>query len=78
MVVKVTKKSPGDGADTTIFFVMQMLVIDMTHISQTREVKETASTSVDTIHKNVTKMSYTLLQGSCVMVNSKNEIMGVT
>jgi len=39
-------------------------------------VKETASTSVDTIHKNVSKMSYALLQGSGVMVNSKNEIMG--
>ena len=75
MVVKITEKSPGAGADTTISFVMQMLVSAMSHISLTREVKELASTAVDTIHKNVSKMSYALLQGSGVMVNAKNEIM---
>ena len=76
VVVKVTEKSPGAGADTTISFVMQMLVSSLTHISQTKEVKELAYTTKDTIHKNVSKMSYALLQGSGVLVNGKGEIMG--
>jgi hypothetical protein len=76
VVVKVTEKSPGAGADTTVSFVMQMLVSSMTHLSQTKEVKELACTSVDTIHKNVSKLSYALFQGSGVMVNQNGEIMG--
>lgn len=76
IVVKVTEKSPGAGADTSISFVMQMLVSSLTHISQTKEVKELAYTTKDTIHKNVSKMSYALLQGSGVMVNARGEIMG--
>ena len=74
-VVKVTEKSPGAGADTTISFVMQMLVSSLTHISLTKEVKDLAVTARDTIHKNVSKMSYALLQGSGVLVNAKGEIM---
>jgi hypothetical protein len=68
VVVKVTEKSPVAGADTTVSFVMQMLVSSMTHLSQTKEVKELACTLVDTIHKNVSKLSYTLFQGSGVMI----------
>jgi hypothetical protein len=77
-VVKVTEKSPGAGADTTVSFVMQMFVMAMSHISLTQEVKEMASTVRDTMHKQVSKMSYALFQGSGVLVNSKREIMSST
>jgi len=77
-VVKVTEKSPGAGADTTVSFVMQMFVMAMSHISLTQEVKEMASTARDTMHKQVSKMSYALFQGSGVLVNSKREIMSST
>lgn len=74
-VVKVTEKSPGAGADTTISFVMQMFVSAMSHISLTQEVKELGGTARDTMHKQVSKMSYAIFQGSGVLVNSKREIM---
>jgi len=77
-VVKVTEKSPGAGADTTISFIMQQFVSAMTHISLTQEVKEMAYTARDTMHKQVSKMSYALFQGSGVLVNSKREIMNTS
>ncbi len=77
-VVKGTEKSPGAGADTTISFVMQMFVSAMTHISLTQEVKEMAYTARNTMHKQVSKMSYALFQGSGVLVNSKREIMNTS
>ena len=44
----------------------------------TQEVKEMACTARDTMHKQVSKMSYALFQGSGVLVNSKREIMNST
>ena len=76
-VVKVTEKSPGAGADTTISFVMQMFVSSLTHISQTQEVKELASTARDTMHKQVSKMMYALFQGSGILMNSKGDFLNL-
>jgi len=74
-VVKVTEKSPGAGADTTVSFVMQMFVVAMSHISQTQEVRELACTARDTMHKQVSKMMYALFQGSGILMNSKGEFL---
>jgi len=75
-VIKVTEKSPGAGADTTISFAMQLFVGYVSHISITPELKQMASMMMDTQHKQVSRMSFSTLQGSGVQVNSKREIIG--
>lgn len=77
-VIKVTEKSPGAGADTTVSFAMQLFVGYVSHVSQTQELKQMAHMMLDTQHKQVSRMSFSTLQGSGVQVNSRREIIGTS
>jgi hypothetical protein len=77
-VIKVTEKSPGAGADTTISFAMQLFVSHVSHVCLTQELKQMAHLMLDTQHKQVSRMSFSTLQGSGVQVNARREIIGTS
>ena len=68
-------KHPGMGIDQCTGNLGQQCNATMIHISLTKEQKDLAPVAVDTSLRNVSKMSYTTLQGSGVLVNSNGEIM---
>jgi hypothetical protein len=68
-------KHPGMGIDQCTGNLGQQCNAAMIHLSLTKEHKDMASLAVDTSLRNVSKMSYTTLQGSGVLVNSNGQLV---
>ena len=70
-------KHPGMGIDQCTGNLAQQCNAGMIHLSLTKEHKDMASICVDTSLRNVSKMSYSTLQGCGVLVDAKGEIIKV-
>ena len=68
-------KHPGMGIDQCTGNLAQQCNAAMIHLSLTKDHKDMANICVDTSLKNVSKMSYSTLQGCGVLVDAKGEIM---
>ena len=75
-VFKVTEKSPGAGADTTLQFFGGLFGAYVNHLCITPELKRHSQDMNDCVHKQVSRMSFSTLHGSGVQVNGKREIVG--
>lgn len=68
-------KFPGMGIDQCTGNLLQQCNAAMIHISLTKDHKDMAVLAVDTSMKTVSKFSYSTLQGSAVLVDSRGEIL---
>jgi hypothetical protein len=70
-------KHPGMGIDQCTGNLAQQCNTAMIHMSLTKEHRDMANICVDTSLRNVSKMSYSTLQGCGVLVDAKGEIIKV-